>query len=218
MSRQTRITKKNFKVFCEGDTEYNYIDEMRRQKRLSIALKPVNMKGGGYSNFLEHVKTDGTTNCLAKFIIIDGDRAVEDDGEKKNLQELLEYCILQNRSGRIPHFLIVDYPDFEYIACLHTPKYKGQNVAQYIIKELGYKSVAEFKSDEKVYNVLNANGSSYTLMLSLLKKEQCFVINNYSINKKRYEIKTSTIYDWEKLGRKGSNINEFFEVINSFNT
>ena len=59
--------------FCEGDTEYNYIDEMRRQKRLSITLKPVNMKGGGYSNFLEQVKTDGTTNCLAKFIIIDGD-------------------------------------------------------------------------------------------------------------------------------------------------
>lgn len=218
MSRKTRETKKNFKVFCEGDTEYNYIDEMRRQKRLSIALKPVNMKGGGYSNFLEQVRTDGTTNCLAKFIIIDGDRAVVDDGEKKNLRELLEYCILQNRSGRIPHFLIVDYPDFEYIACLHTPKYKEQNVAQYIIKELGYKSVDEFKADEKVYNVLNTSGNSYILMLSLLRKEKCFVINNYSISKKQYEIKISTVYDWEKLGRKGSNINEFFEVVSCFNT
>lgn len=218
MSRKVRVTKKNFKVFCEGDTEYNYIDEMRRQKRLSIALKPVNMKGGGYSNFLEQVKTDGTTNCLAKFIIIDGDRAVVEDGEKKNLRELLEYCILQNRSGRIPHFLIVDYPDFEYIACLHTQKYKGQNITQYIIKELGYKSVDEFKADEKVYNVLNANGNSYALMLSLLRKEDRFVINNYSISKKQYEIKTSTIYDWKKLGRKGSNINEFFEVVSSFNT
>lgn len=218
MSRKTRETKKNFKVFCEGDTEYNYIDEMRRQKRLSIALKPVNMKGGGYSNFLEQVRTDGTINCLAKFIIIDGDRAVVDDGEKKNLRELLEYCILQNRSGRIPHFLIVDYPDFEYIACLHTPKYKEQNVAQYIIKELGYKSVDEFKADEKVYNVLNTSGNSYILMLSLLRKEKCFVINNYSISKKQYEIKISTVYDWEKLGRKGSNINEFFEVVSCFNT
>ena len=191
---------------------------MRRQKRLSIALKPVNMKGGGYSNFLEQIKMDGTANCLAKFIIIDGDRAVTEDGEKKNLRELLEYCILQNRSGRIPHFLIVDYPDFEHIACLHTPKYKGQNVAQYIIKELGYESVDEFKADEKVYNVLNTNGNSYALMLSLLRKENCFVINNYSISKKQYDIKISTIYDWEKLGRKGSNINEFFEVISSFNT
>lgn len=212
------MTKKNFKVFCEGDTEYNYIDEMRRQKRLSIALKPVNMKGGGYRNFLEQVKTDGTTNCLAKFIIIDGDRAVAEDGEKKNLRELLEYCILQNQSGRIPHFLIVNYPDFEYIACLHTLKYKGQNVAYYIVKELGYKSVDEFKADKKVYNVLNTNGNSYDLMVSLLKKENCFVINNYSISKKQYEIKISTIYDWEKLGGRGSNINEFFKVVSSFNT
>lgn len=175
---------------------------MRRQRRLSISLKPVNMKGGGYSNFLEQVKTDGTTNCLAKFIIVDGDRAVVENGEKKNLRELLEYCILQNRSGRIPHFLIVAYPDFEYIACLHTSKYKGQNVAQYIVKELGYKSVDEFKADEKVYNVLNTNGNSYDLMLSLLTKGNCFVTNNYSINKKQYEIKVSTIYDWGKLGKK----------------
>lgn len=135
MNRKTRVTKKNFKVFCEGDTEYNYIDEMRRQRRLSISLKPVNMRGGGYSNFLEQVKIDGATNCLAKFIIIDGDRAVVEGGEKKNLQELLEYCIIQNQSGRIPHFLIIDHPDFEYIACMHTPKYKGQNVTQYIVKE-----------------------------------------------------------------------------------
>lgn len=218
MNRKTRVTKKNFKVFCEGDTEYNYIDEMRRQRRLSISLKPVNMRGGGYSNFLEQVKIDGATNCLAKFIIIDGDRAVVEGGEKKNLQELLEYCIIQNQSGRIPHFLIIDHPDFEYIACMHTPKYKGQNVTQYIVKELGYKSVDEFKADEKVYNVLNTNGNSYDLMLSLLKRENCLVINDYSINRKQYEIKASTIYDWGKLGRRGSNINEFFEVINSFNT
>lgn len=35
-------------------------------------------------------------------------------------------------------------------------------------------------------------------------------------NNKLYEIKISTVYDWEKLGRKGSNINEFFEIISSF--
>lgn len=174
------------------------------------------MKGGGYRNFLEQVRTDGTVNCLAKFIIIDGDRAVEEAGERKNLRELLEYCVLQNKNGRIPHFLIVNYPDFEYVACLHTPQYKGQNVAQYIIKELGYKGVEEFKADEQVYNVLNTNGNSSDLMLTVLKKDNCFIINKYSIKKNLYEIKASTVYDWEKLGRRGSNIHEFFEVIGSF--
>lgn len=218
MSRKIRTSRKNFKVFCEGDTKYHYIDEMRRQERLSITLKPVNMKGGGYRNFLEQVKTDGNANCLAKFIIIDGDRAVVEDGEKKNLRELLDYCILQNQSGRIPHFLIVNHPDFEYIACLHTPKYKGQNVTQYLIKELGYKSIDEFKADKKIFQFLNTNKNSYALMLSSLKRKNCFITNNYKINKKQFEIEITTIYDWDKLRNKGSNINEFFEVINGFNT
>lgn len=194
MSRKVRETKRNFKVFCEGDTEHNYIDEMKRQKKPSIALKSVNMKGGGYSSFLEQVRTDSNTNCLAKFIIIDGDRAVCDEGEKKNLRELLEYCILQNQSGRIPHFLIVDYPDFEYIACLHTPMYKGQNVAQYIVHDMGYKSIDDFKADKKIYYTLNSDKNSYKLMLASLKKDKCFVSNQYT----------------SKLGWNGSNINEFF--------
>lgn len=217
MSRETRETKKTFKVFCEGDTEYNYIDEMRRQRRLSIALKPVNMGGGGYSNFLDQIKTDGTTNCLAKFIIIDGDKAIAEDGEKKKLRELLEYCIRQNKNGKIPHFLIVDYPDFEYIACLHTPKYKGQDVEQYIVKELGYKSIREFKADKKIYEVLNSKGNSSNKMRELLKEENCFIYNFFSINPKMYQIKiVDTVFDWEKLGRRGSNINNFFDVINGF--
>ncbi len=53
MSRKVRQTKKTFKVFCEGDTEYHYIDEMKSQLKLSIVIKPVNMKGGGDGNFLD---------------------------------------------------------------------------------------------------------------------------------------------------------------------
>lgn len=216
MSRKLREIKKNFKVFCEGDTEFNYIDEMKRKLKLSIALKSVNMKGGGYRSFLDFLQTDGNTNCLAKFIIIDGDRAISEEGEKKNLRTLLEYCILQNKLGRIPHFLIVDYPDFEYIACLHTPKYKGKNVTQYIQKEMGYKNIDEFKSDKKIYSVLNTNGNSSNLMLTSLKKDNCFIVNEYTINKRKFEIMINTIYDWEKLDRKGSNINEYFEILKCF--
>lgn len=219
MSRKIRTTQKIFKVFCEGGTEYHYIDEMRRQKNLSITLKLTNMEGGGYSRFLEQVEIDGTTNCLAKFIIIDGDRAVKEEGERKNLQKLIDFCIRQNRYGKIPHFLIVTYPDFEYIACLHTPKYKGQNASQYLVKELGYASVDAFKADTKVYHILNTNGNSYEQMLLLLKKENCFIVNEYSIKEKQYEINVSaTTYNWESLGRKGSNINEFFDVIKRFYT
>lgn len=200
-------------MFCEGDTEYNYINGMRRQLKLSIALKPINMKGGGYSNFLDSIRVDSNMNCVAKFIIIDGDRAIDDVNEKHQLRKLLEYCIVQNKSGRIPHILIVNYPDFEYIACLHVPYYRGKSAAQFIVNELGYRDVDEFKADKKVYDVLNTKGNSVKIMLNSLKTTNCFVVNEYSFNKRMFNMTVNTIYNWDKLGYQGSNINEFFEIV-----
>ncbi len=216
MSRKERKIKRNFKVFCEGDSEYHYIDEMKRQLNLSIAIKLVNMKGGGYSSFLHSLQTDGTANCLAKFIIIDGDKAASEQGEKTNLQELINYCILQNKSKRVPHVLIVNFPDFEYIACLHTPKYKGQKTGQYIVKEMGYSSLDAFKADTKIYTMLNTNGNSNELMLRALEGRRTFITNTYSINKKTYEMALEMTYDWEVFGYQNSNIKDYFEIIKNF--
>lgn len=132
MSRPKRKVEKSFKVFCEGDTEYNYFEYIRKTKKASLAIKPVNMKGGGYANFLNRLKEDANSNCLAKFIIIDGDRAEKIPGEREVLWQIINYCKLQNDSKRIPHILVIDFPDFEYVACLHTFSYKGQNVEQYL--------------------------------------------------------------------------------------
>lgn len=218
MSRKVREIKKNFKVFCEGDTEYHYVEGMKQQQKLSIAIKLVNMKGGGYSSFLENLKIDGNTNCLAKFIIIDGDRANADPGEKKKLEELAKYCILQNRNGRTPHFLIVNSPDFEYVGCLHTPGYKGQDIGQYITKGMGYKDIGEFKADAKIYHVLNSGMNSSSHMLEALRnrREECIAKNEFTVDPKKYELKVELIYDLEKLGRKCSNFDEYFKVISAF--
>ena len=67
MSRPTRILQKRFVVFCEGDTEYNYIDRMRKNQGVKLVLKPFNMHGGGYSNFLNKIRKEASSNCLAKF-------------------------------------------------------------------------------------------------------------------------------------------------------
>lgn len=114
MSRPKRKLQKRFVVFCEGDTEYNYIDKMRGVKRqdVQIILKPINMHGGGYSSFLKKIKTESQTNCLAKFIIVDADRLVKHYEEKDSFLQLAEYCRLQNKKGTILHFLIVNNPDF----------------------------------------------------------------------------------------------------------
>ena len=56
MSRIKRTLQKRFVVFCEGDTEYNYINAMRKNAGVQVILKPINMKGGGYLNFLKKIR------------------------------------------------------------------------------------------------------------------------------------------------------------------
>lgn len=213
MSRPKRALRKKFIVFCEGDTEYNYIDAMRLKQGVELALKPVNMHGGGYTSFLDEIKKEASNNCLAKFVIIDFDRVKKHSGELQKLKEIIEYCKLQNNSKRIPHFLILDNPDFEYIACLHMDEYQGQDVKKYIEQTLGFENIEKFKAKKDIYDYLNTKGNSYELMLSRLRGQ--IVINHYQINKTSFEIKISkTDIKWDNESKRGSNINEFFSVIN----
>ncbi|EEQ58454.1 hypothetical protein CBFG_02164 [Clostridiales bacterium 1_7_47FAA] len=212
MSRPKRDLRKRFIVFCEGDTEYNYVDAMRLNQGVVLALKPINMQGGGYTNFLEAIKKEASNNCLAKFIMIDFDRAKKHPGELPKLKEKIEYCRLQNNSKRTPLFLILDNPDFEYIACLHIADYQGQDVKKYIEQTLGFANIEKFKGKRDVYHYLNTKNNSFGLMLSRLREK--IVTNQYQINKRNFEI---TILDtdiaWGNENKRGSNINEFFEII-----
>lgn len=205
MSRPKRELRKKFIVFCEGDTEFNYIDAMRLKQGVELALKPVNMHGGGYTSFLDEIKKEASNNCLAKFVIIDFDRVKKHSGELQKLREIIEYCKLQNSSKRIPHFLILDNPDFEYIACLHTAEYRGQDVKKYIEQTLGFEDIEKFKAKKDIYTYLNTKGNSFELMLSRLRGQ--IVINHYQINKTSFEIKISrTDIMWDNESKRGSDI------------
>lgn len=167
MSRQKRILQKRFVVFCEGDTEYNYIDKMRKKQ-----------------------------------------------GELESFRRLLDYCRIQNKKGNTPHFIIMNNPNFEYVACLHSPKYKGQNPQTYIQKELGVKNITDFKKNADIYNFLNNAGLSYEFMLSAIRGKDKFVSNEYEIKKKKFEIIVkNTRINMECMSKKCSNIEEFFDII-----
>ncbi|MCR5367590.1 hypothetical protein [Eubacterium sp.] len=36
MSRKQRILKKRYAIFCEGDTEYNYTEKMRKNQGVTV--------------------------------------------------------------------------------------------------------------------------------------------------------------------------------------
>ncbi len=214
MSRPKRILRKRFVIFCEGDTEYNYIDHMRKNQGVELSLKPVNMEGGGYSNFLKTVKTSANNNCLAKFIIIDADRARDDDTERNNLKSLIDFCSLQNKKGLTPHFLVLNGPDFEYIACLHDPGYKGQNTETYIKRAFHFQSLDDFKAYDKVYQLLNSDDRSYEHMLNHTRRGKRIMEHVYAISKTTFDIRISkALYQPQLLWERCSNIFEFFDVI-----
>ena len=214
MSRKERILKKRYAVFCEGDIEYNYIDKMRKNQGVELVLKPINMHGGGYTNFLKQIKKEAQTNYLAKFIIVDADRIKTIPEEQENFLKLLEYCKLQNDKGNTPHFLIADNPDFEYVACLHDIEYKGQDTKNYIVNVWKFKDIASFKSNGEVYDFLNTGNKSYKKLLEVIRNQDKLVSNKYEIKKKTFDIVIKkTDYVQEALSKRNSNIEEFFDVI-----
>lgn len=214
MSRKQRVLKKRYAIFCEGDTEYNYTEKMRKKQGVELVLKPINMHGGGYSNFLRQIKKESQTNYLAKFIIVDADRIVSVPGEKENFLRLLEYCRIQNDKDNTPLFVIADNPDFEHVACLHDTDYKGQDTKGYIVKTWGYKNLDAFKNDTEVYEFLNTGKRSFEVLLGILRRQDKLVKNLYEIKKKTFDIRIrSTVFNQDMLDQRVSNIEEFFDVI-----
>ena len=107
---------------------------------------------------------------MAKFIIVDVDRLMKHPGEKDSFLQLAEYCRLQNKKGTNPHFLIVNNPDFEYVACLHVPEYKGQEVTRFLQTVLGFQSLEQFKKNTEVYECLNNGERSYQVLIATVYK------------------------------------------------
>ncbi len=212
MSRKTRTLKPRFRVFCEGDTEYHYYEYIRKNKLVTLNVTPVNMFGGGYSNFLKKVKEDSDVACLAKFIVIDGDKATDYE-ERKKLVDLIKYCIRENKSRRTPHILIINSPDFEYVACLHCEDYKGGEVDKFIRKNLKYRSIEDFKADTDIYNKLNSGKNSYKNEKIIKAKRNAVVENVFTIYKSTYEIFVELSFIADNIGKKGSNMKDFFDVV-----
>ena len=55
MSRKERVLKKRYAIFCEGDTEYSYIDKMRKNQGVKSneeVYEFLNSDDKSYSNLL----------------------------------------------------------------------------------------------------------------------------------------------------------------------
>ena len=213
MARPTRNLKKTFVIFCEGDTEYNYFNGMKNLPDLEMTLKPINMHGGGYKSFLQAIKKETTVNRIATFIVVDGDRAQNISAELQALKELQEYCARQNKKDAAsPYFLIIDCPDFEYVACLHDLNFSGGNVENHIKNNFNFGKLETFKSNPKVYSFLNSGSKNYRNAIEQLEKRLKVISNEYERNGVFVTLSDS-ITNWDLIGQRNSNIAEIFKIV-----
>ena len=217
--RKNRKTQKNIILYVEGDTEKNYFNEFKKveKEKIKISIEKIdNMGGGGYSNFLEKLKKSAPEyGYLAIFVIIDLDK-INNPGEKKKLEELINYCKTKNKQKSIPHFLIGTKDDFEYFACCHCDNYNNSDVKKFITQNLPYRTVDELKADKNVFYVLNRDGRSYEIANEkfIKKGHKFYIFNEYSFQKTSMDIKIKNILiNEEALNCKHSNIHQFFEII-----
>lgn len=101
-----------------------------------------------------------------------------------NFKKLFEYCVLQNHKENTPHFLIVNNPDFEYVACLHSPQYHGQDIHGFMKNVFDVKDIASFKSNADIYGILNSGEISYQVMLDSLRNKEKFIKMNMKLRKR----------------------------------
>ena len=218
MAKKKRDLQEHYHILCEGKTEYNYFNEIKKKlSEKNIFITVSDMHGGGYSNIESEIHQVGTKGYLAIFVICDGDKA-ENPSEKQKLEHLMNFCKKINRENRPPCFLIVDSPDFEYIACLHDENYKGTDIIAYIKKIFKIDDLEKFKSDNKIYHKLNSDSRSYKIMLQALKKSSIAIVRNVYKFEKNFEVLKKIIVaetksNLDAVGKKGSNINEIFEIL-----
>lgn len=212
----TRVGKLKIKLFVEGYTEENYFKNLRKSRNVEISYKEVNMKGGGYTNFYNEIRKSNDYGFIAIFIIVDLDKYINEPEQVQPFNKLLKYCQDKNKNGNIPYFLIVSNRDFEYFACCHCSKYKNNDTTAYIINKFNYKSLDNFKNDEKIYNFLNSNSRSYTNALSKVRFKTPYISNEYKKEVKGLDINIKikrTEIESRALNYFNTNIFELFDII-----
>ena len=108
--------------------------------------------------------------------------------------------------------MIVDCPDFEYVACLHDSEYPGGDVANHIKSNFNFGKLESFKSNPKIYSFLNTGSKSYQYVMNQLEQRAKIISNRY----KRDNVlicMLNTITNWNLIGQRNSNISEIFDII-----
>lgn len=164
--RPKRALRKKFVVYCEGETERNYVDGLRawlseRSDGTHIRIEPECLHGGGYARLIDALSREPDSNCVARIALVDFDRYLNHPEERAPFEELVRFST-KSRENRVPFVLVVSSASFEYALCCHDPSYAGQRVATFLTQAWGYRDAGDCKGDARVWDRAPMRGSDPT--------------------------------------------------------
>lgn len=208
MSRKKRSVERKIKVFVEGHSEKNYIQELKHIKKLSIVETPVNLQGGGYTTFINALRKHSFEGYIATFLVLDMDRFLNDPNESKKFLELVTVCNQHNKDKDCC-FIIANNQNIETFFEMHFHNY-NPSTNNFLRTQISNYN----KDDKQIYSKLNSNNNSYTLANQRNSRITVAVENNYTMsNSTLIEIKNSIVFNQNQLTLKHSNMYDFFNIL-----
>lgn len=202
--------KRTLLVFCEGQTEFNYYNYFKNNKKFSFKFKPVDVCGGGYKNMLDSIKKSGSQGIMAKVVLLDLDRFLSIPSEQKVFNDICNYISSQNIKGS-PIILIMSSPDFDEFILLHNLNYSGNRKA--FLHTVGYSNISDLKSDKKVFNKFN-NGNKSNVQNALQRlNPNSFVKNKLKYIKTKFALKCELVIFPNNSTIKTSNITDLYSLV-----
>ena len=203
-------TRNTIKVICEGKTEYNYLNGLKKFSDTNLLLDPIDCCGGGYASVLNKLKKTSPIGVVARFVLVDFDRFITQI-DTTGFYDLLNYCKNENRKGN-PTLLIVSNPDFDIFVLKYNSDFTNQDKNKYI--KTKYKlSLEEFKAKKDIFDLV-VKDNDYKTKPNLVNDKQLVVKNNFKFNKNNYKFSSIDIKYNENNGvHKLSNMKDLFSLL-----
>lgn len=217
-ARTKRSLTKKIEVFCEGETERNYVEGMRqwlkeRNPTVEMIIESKLLKGGGYSSALKALRCAPDSNCVARVAILDFDRWNKHPGERRTFGDLLELSRASSRRN-VPVILVISNRNFEYAICCHDDTYKDGDTAAFLRDVLGYSDVSKCKSDAGLWGKLHRDGRSHDVALRHLSRRPSLIRNSISISRKTPAVSLQKVDFFEDESAScSSNLGDLFKVV-----
>lgn len=218
VGRGQRSLTRKFTVLCEGKTEARYIDGLKKwlasdHPEVKLSVEYIDVGGGGYAEFERRLRAEPDSNCLARFVLLDYDRCLNNQAERRAFSRLVEMSHL-SRDRRVPLVLIVSNESFEYALCCHDPDYRDDNPESFLVRKWGYRDSGDVKSDVGIWSRAHLGQRGHHVAVKHFGNGKRVLKNELVWEKASLRLKLKKVsYSPERENTRSSNLDDLFRAL-----